>query len=578
MDWEARLTRGARLERKRQLRSAPRPAPALSHPALRPPVHRPEPIDLETFRDDLPYREPSSPLATNAWTDFERPSLNPLARIIRANGDPQLYVVLARNSADGVHHELASFPADELENGLFANLERELWADGFVTPNGFFLPAKERDGVHRIAARSTHVPELPKANRQHLRTLSAVLVDVDCKNVGLSYGQALGAIEDMVEAGSLPQPSAYWRSGTGMWVLWLLRDRLEPHRAPPAHPKLVNFWKRIGRAAHGKLVAVGADIGPSINPKTFIRVPGSTNHKSGRRAQAHFSVDATGEPFLYTLDELASALGLPPLPLRTPAIERAVSKDPRNVLKGMRGAAGRAHRALLQFDYLREQRVGFSEGVRGNALDLYARLLNQLRFTARKVDASGTFDASDPLAQFAAMTDAEWMAEMRGLASTFDPPMDRPRLNAQLKYQLQKKCRGLGKNRDIANRLRVTADEHADLRDHFAGPGTGEVFPVAAEFSEQLVRPPIAGPHLDANQRRLLRQQLIRAFVNAARVRNEFPSYRALAAQLLEHGIAAAPATIGADLRALGLLPPRSAEARELRLGTPLPFHADGPT
>jgi hypothetical protein len=580
MDFETRLRREAGLELEHQRRGASSPAPAPSlhpHPGA---AVGDERLDLVTFRDELPVRVPADLTPPGEWTNFARPQVHPLAQVLRASGDRSVYVVLARHTADGAHEELVSFPADELENGLFSALEDYLWEDGFATVNGFMVPAKKQGGAHRLARRSSYVPQLPSACREHLRRLSAVVVDLDCDRVGLSFGQALGHVVDMADAGRIPQPSAYWRSGRGLWVLWLLRDRHEPGRPPPAHPKLVNYWKRLGRAAHGKLAMLGADLGPSTNPKGFIRVPGSTNRKAGRRAQSFFVLDASGQPFTYTMDELAAGLGLPELPARVPAIERAAAKDPRNVLQGMRGAAGRAYRALRQVEYLRDSRGGFGDGMRGIALDLYARMLNQLRFTGQKLLESGALEDDHDLYPFATMRDDEWWTAMYDLADSFIPRMDNPTLHAQLKYRLQKRVRGLGRNQDIADKLGVTPEEHADLHDLFTGKGTGEVFPVASAFADRPVPSRSTPLAMDANDKRLLRRHLLRALVMAHHARNpsEFPSYRALVAELKEKGIHAVPATIGADLRALGLVAPRSAAARERRRGAPLPFATDVPT
>ena len=121
-----------------------------------------------------------------------------------------------------------------------------------------------------------------------LRWLNVCHVDIDCYKVGLSVGDALGAIVNLQDAGILPAATMFARSGRGLWVFWYLVDEGNPvsgtrtlynaEHGPStpqrAHGRAIALYARVQWALADRLAHLGADIG-ALDGCRFAPVPGT---------------------------------------------------------------------------------------------------------------------------------------------------------------------------------------------------------------------------------------------------------------------------------------------------------------
>jgi len=177
----------------------------------------------------------------------------------------------------------------------FPEFIQAMFRDCYVTINSFKTPW--RKGVN-------------------VKYLCACYADLDCHNLGITTGQALGAIVDMVGDGVLPQPSLTIHSGRGVWPLWCLCDEKGlPLIADYASRRLYSDVEHVIR---DKLADLGADPA-ATDAARYCRSPSSWNSRAqdGKGAAVVWDVHFVTDPYamgletpLYTLPDLAVKLGM----------------------------------------------------------------------------------------------------------------------------------------------------------------------------------------------------------------------------------------------------------------------------
>jgi hypothetical protein len=186
----------------------------------------------------------------------------------------------------------------------------------------------------------------------------------------VNFGQALGNIVTMQEAGALPRASIIVKSGRGMWLIYMLHDPKDPTRAPGAFPEKLDQYFALQRAIVARLAPLGAD--PCARDAArHVRVPGSLHTGSERYVQWWIQGEGASA-YSYSLSQLSALFGVV-TPIRHPR-ERAVF-DRTDKEKKRRGWVALNARRLREFNVLRTMRGGFYQGCRNNAAMIYAWLL-----------------------------------------------------------------------------------------------------------------------------------------------------------------------------------------------------------
>ena len=215
---------------------------------------------------------------------------------------------------------------------------------------------------------------LVEHNNDTLRWLNCAYADIDCYKLGLTVGEAFGAIVDMQNAGALPPATLVAQSGRGLWLLWLLVDVKNPTEGEqtiygqthaPGTPqrassRAVRLYARVQRALVDKLEHLGADMGAVDGPR-YAPMPGTQKTTGNARVLYWAQHLGDGLP-VYTLHSLCDALGL-----ETTRHEHAViaaafpdsNKNPQNVTKGKRGHRQRWLYVVADLETLFELRDGY---------------------------------------------------------------------------------------------------------------------------------------------------------------------------------------------------------------------------
>lgn len=107
---------------------------------------------------------------------------------------------------------------------------------------------------------------------------------------------------DYQDGGKIPPISVIIKSGRGLWLLWLLRDEMDPLIAQRAWPEKILQYQRVRSKIYEQLAHVGADARDALR---LVRLPGSIHSESRAKVRYLFQADNNGRPFAYTLNELA---------------------------------------------------------------------------------------------------------------------------------------------------------------------------------------------------------------------------------------------------------------------------------
>ena len=325
-------------------------------------------LDVENTRPEPPaLRQPRGP--------------SPVVLDMLHRGMSDSYVPFARK-VDGDWQAVGSVPAHQLR-GLFRDA---VVADALATDSYFGLHGMYRAGSYRT---KNTLPQLLPAvrNVDSVRYLTCCHVDLDAYNHGLDVHGAYAAVMRLVDAGTVPPPSVFLLS-RGVWALWHLHDKLNPHEPLRTYPdSVLRRWTKLQKALHVACAEIGSDA-LTLHCATVTRIPGSVNSKNGRRVGYMIPADIHGKAFSYTLDDLEGFLR-PHVVVDAAQPPRAAlevrSKNSKFSRRALKGWHGRWHRLNSVLAQLRDMRGGWKVGTRNAAVHYVALTLRALRAEPRKV-------------------------------------------------------------------------------------------------------------------------------------------------------------------------------------------------
>jgi len=165
---------------------------------------------------------------------FREPGIAPILALHRHNDGYIAFAVARDDGEEKDFRPLVSIRRDQLAQ-YFPQFRDQLLKDSYVSINaGCQL---RRHGPHGEAY------GYPLNRTDRLRYLCASYCDIDFYRLGRTFGQALGRVVEMQDAGELPKASIIVRSGRGMWLIYLLHDPKDPTRAPGAFSeKLTQYF------------------------------------------------------------------------------------------------------------------------------------------------------------------------------------------------------------------------------------------------------------------------------------------------------------------------------------------------
>ena len=442
------------------------------------------------------------------FTRPDAPDLKPVELLHRHHDG----FVSFHRKVDGKFEDLFSILARQLD-GIFPQLSPLLERDSYFSINGFY-----RAG-HGIARNSPNGLQLNRANRKtdSLRWLTACYADLDCHQLGISVGTAIGRIINAQDAGIIPPASMLVRSGRGVWAFWFLTS--ETAGLVRAFPDKLQIWCTIQREITSRLADLGADSN-ARDAARITRIAGSINTKAETRVSYWVQANQAGHKYTYTLAELSQFFGIT-IPARHPRIEEKRSELSD---RGQRGQRGRWLKARQQFEQLWEMRGTFVEGTRNNAVFIYASILRSQRIPENAV-----------------------IEEIERLVSCFEEggePYTQDEMKSTLKGAKGFPRFGGMKNQTISNMLHITPQESELLE---TWPAAEVFFPQQTVFEPELkLTRPEAGTR---------RQEILKAHIDKI---GYVPTGDDLVDHLQSLGIAVVKKTVLDDLEKAGIQNPRS--------------------
>lgn len=299
-------------------------------------------------------------------------------------GQPFLPSLLAQLAPDGYFGLNTSYGT----GFRFRTTQQERWEPIAGEAHGEQLVTKPRTTFSRINRRTG----LPHAqhNTSTLRWLNVAYADLDCYKLGLSVGDAIGALVNLQDAGTIPPATMLARSGRGLWAFWFLLDGMNPTSGEKivygqvhqpwtptrATNRTLPLYARVQNAIVHKLAHLGADLSAVDGPRCA-PMPGSQKTNGTERVLYWVQATSSG-PAAYTLPQLAAAFGLELRSREHPVIEAALKAEPSDVKNAKRQAAGlkgwkvRWENAVRDLEMLKRLREGRWEGTRHNFAFFYA--------------------------------------------------------------------------------------------------------------------------------------------------------------------------------------------------------------
>lgn len=224
--------------------------------------------------------------------------------------------------------------------------------DLYLTINSFFIPQR-------------------KAN--YVRQINAFWVDLDYYKVDKYKNKSsIEMIEIMRNDGMFKElePSFYVNSGNGLYIFYLIED------VPKQSKKL---WSKIENILVEKFSPYGADRVAKDIPR-FLRIPGSINSKTGRRARL---ILPNQEPIRYELNKIRDII-LPTLPytkeewLKLKAERKKKKKEAKDKINNNNNIRYMFNPSTLNYTRMNdvkrliEIRKNNIEGIRNTAFHLFA--------------------------------------------------------------------------------------------------------------------------------------------------------------------------------------------------------------
>jgi hypothetical protein len=463
---------------------------------------------------------------------FEQPAVPSVVPILELHRGSDGFVSFAQQTAGG-WLPLWNVKASDLQRA-FPQLADELLRDSYFSINAFYRGGGYRRGLSDKLGPIGNSVQTAFRCADGARYLTACFADLDCHALGISPGQAVGAVIDAQIAKKIPPVSMLLYSGRGVWCYWFLAagDGLVK-----AFSEETCLWVKIQHAIGGTLAALGADAN-ARDVARVCRIAGSVNSKSSSHVAYYLGGGTNGKRFVYSLQELAAAFGV----VRQAAGPGVVAKDQALQARGATGAAARWRYDRQRFELLWELRQTWPVGMRNKAMAVWVSILASLR-------------DDDELSG-----DELWNEAVRLWQDFEQPEDDRYTLGQVRKTIASVKARdGNRRNlraQSIADTLGVTAAESAFLTEHVTVKHGSRGWPAAGAVIEQP-----AVPRPEAKRRR---RDLISGWWAAALAAGRKPPSLAELVNMLADvaGVDTVKETVRADLKALGLENPRSGQVR----------------
>lgn len=430
------------------------------------------------------------------------PDANPIIEMHRGHDG---YIAFQRREADGGVHPIFNVPARELGSVFPEFVAPHVNEESFYTVNGMY---RKGFGQSKVEPRFTSA----KWGTKELRHLCAAYVDIDCYNIGVTAGQAIGVVVDAQDRGIIPPASMLTRSGRGIWCWWFLHDEDDHTKPARAWPENIATYRRIERALGRVFTSIEPDRG-ATDPARITRVPGSLHRMAQVRVGYWMQRDTSGRPFVYSLDNLAVRLGVAPARLKQ-GMQRVL--DPKRVEAARRGYRALWTKRLGRLVNLIAGRGKIQEGCRNRCALLLAVFMERCKIEEREIELT------------------VW---------NFGTAQCTPRLSDEEITEAIDKRRDYTAFNDftIADWLKITRDEADTIGWPAAGSRT------AADDSMMRTR-------TDArNARRIALRSLIEG-----KTGRSLPTLQALVQTLEEMGIDTCTRTVQKDLKAIGIDNPRA--------------------
>lgn len=448
------------------------------------------------------------------FTEPEQPDLRPILLLHRGHDG---HIAFCRKDDQGNHQDLFSVPAKDLD-GVFPQLSPLLERDSYFSIHGMYR------GGFGAARWSPDGLNLPRAYRESegVRWLTCCFADIDCHNLGIEVGTAIGAIINAQDRGEIPAASMLTRSGRGVWAFWFLEGE-DGNGLQRAWREQVRLWCAVQHEIGRRF----SDLGYDWNCKDTARVTriaGSVNSKASARVEYWLQLRGDGQRYTYRLKEMADLLGVEVR--RQPVLEQAA----KNVLAQARGKKGQMARwayDLERFQRLEEKRRCWRVGLRRAAVFILAGILKSLKRDPGPLELADIKDA----------VYATWLL-------CEQPPGEPFTWSEAWKTAVGVESRPV-RHQTIADQLDVTLEESAVIG-----------WPAASRFGG-------AGPRVSLTraEEKERRRQLLREWIAS-----QPKGFRPTAAQAVEYldrnGLTCVPNTALSDLNAIGCGIPKSRQRR----------------
>jgi hypothetical protein len=398
-------------------------------------------------------------------------------------------------------------------------IKDDLKEDSHFSINSF------REAKH-YAKRKRH--GLPKPCRAvwNLRYLNACWVDLDLRKTNIDYATAFTRIHQLLDERQIPTPSIVTKSGTGLWLFWLLRDSNDPSLPVRAWNEKICEWKAIQKDLCLKFHYLSSDQ-DAIDASHTTRVSGSFRTTTGGIVR-HSIQTVNGDVPRYTLNEITVSLGIKSRK-PTPPPKKTLTHPNRG-----RGPKARWAKALRNFEKLCDIRkfnfgnADIKKGY-GRAAWVYAVILKANGVTIK--------ERRKHVIEF-------------GHQAGFGQKQILSAIEHSKDFQIFRPGFGSITNQTIADKLKITPAESEQL----------ESWPCATEFQSGKLPTPSRSELRAAVTR--LRLAEIRKIIDQL---GFTPSVRGMAELLKENGFKVSKSQVAKDYRKLGLTATKSlSEAMEV--------------
>ena len=292
-----------------------------------------------------------------------------------------------QTKAYGRMENLFALPVAELEQ-MFPQFVNWLLNDAYFTVNSTYAQGYGRNRLGFDKA-FKHL-----RGRDRLRWLNACYVDLDCGRPDsdnpaerMTWREVAARAGEMMDAGTIPPASIIARSGRGVYLLWLLRDRENATAPQSAYPEHVAIYENVNRELTRRLEHLAADKA-AHDAARVLRLPGSYHTKAGQRVAYMFQADDRGRGFVYTLDEMCRRLDVSYLVPQPNAIQARIelaspqpqsakraTKRPGTAPNRKQGQAAMSAARVRDIIKLQCRIGGFAHGHRGRTLWTLATIL-----------------------------------------------------------------------------------------------------------------------------------------------------------------------------------------------------------